>query len=241
MTRIVQAGFALVVLTACLTEARAHSLGPYVGLRVRDEPTSGSPSLVAAEYQTERRGSGVVVGTSTSGGWFVLTNAHVVEPMIEESRPVPSVYAAGEWRAGRVLGTNRNADLALVLIHCPERMRIMKIADGPPADGASVTTRAFASGTKWTTRKTRLQHSMPLDDGRRARAPHTHFVKAKFQQGESGGAVVSDGRLVGLIYGNDIENGWGLCVDYASITSFLARWGWKPGLYARLDPRPLGR
>ncbi len=81
-------------------------------------------------------------------------------------------------------------------------------------------------------------------------------MNVTFKQGESGGAVVANGRLVGLIYGNDVGNGAGLCVDLSSIKSFLARTGSqsyetsvvseRPYLGLRrsaadFKPRPLGR
>ncbi len=101
------------------------SLGPYVGLRVRDEvKSSGSSALVSRGGYQERRGSGVVVGASPSGDWYVLTNNHVVAPESKQKVPIPAVYLDGDWRTGRVLRTDADADLALVLVNSPKKLTI---------------------------------------------------------------------------------------------------------------------
>jgi S1-C subfamily serine protease len=216
------------------------SLGPYVGLRIRDEVGGRQPSRVARQSYEERRGSGVVVGQSKSGGWFVLTNNHVVASEQKGRVPAPSVYLDGDWRSGRVLGTDPDADLALIFVRSSTALRAVKVAAAVPSDGTKVTTRAFAAGTKWTTRKGTLRHTIVLKDGKQGIAPHTQFVSVTFKPGESGGAVIADGRLVGLIYGNDVENKTGLCVDLPSIKAFLGRWGWHSNATGSATPRPLG-
>jgi hypothetical protein len=165
------------------------------------------------------------------------------------------VYLDGEWRTGRVLRTDPEADLGLVLVESPAKLREIPIADAVPADGSKVATRAFAAGTQWTKRSATIRHTIRLNDGKDAIAPHTHFVNVTFKQGESGGAIVANGRLVGLIYGNDIGNKTGLCVDLSSIKAFLAGTNRisRPAVVserpssgirrsaADFKPRPLGR
>jgi S1-C subfamily serine protease len=256
MARSILLGLLLIASSTSPRLWAGDSLGPYVGLRVRDEAKSPrSASLLSQGGYQERRGSGVVVGTSPSGGWLVLTNNHVVAPESKQKVPVPSVYLDGDWRWGRVLRTDREADLALVLVNSPAKLRTISVADAVPADGSKVATRAFAAGTKWTKRAATIRHTIVLQDGKEAIAPHTHFVNVTFKPGESGGAVVANGRLVGLIYGNDIGNGAGLCVDLASIKAFLAGTSQRtaptvaterPYLGLRrsaadFKPRPLGR
>ncbi|MBA3314197.1 MAG: serine protease [Planctomycetota bacterium] len=230
----------LLAIGAATPVSAGDSLGPYVGLRIRDSVASGKGSeLVASPSYLERRGSGVVIGASKSGGWFVLTNNHVVAPERKGLVPVPSVYLDGDWRTGRVLGTDAKADLALVHVKSSLKLRAMNLAAAAPSDGSKVMTRAFAAGTKWTTRTATLRHTIALADGKQAIAPHTHFVNVTFKQGESGGAVVANGRLVGLIYGNDVENKAGLCVDQPSIKAFLTRWNNGEVTTASVVPQPI--
>ncbi|MGC1273421.1 MAG: hypothetical protein WBC44_06905, partial [Planctomycetaceae bacterium] len=75
---------------------------------------------------------------------------------------------------------------------------------------------------KYTARETNLLHSLKLEDGAEAFAPQRYFIRTTFKPGESGGAVTVDGKLVGLIHGNDPEAERGICVDYAAIEEFLA-------------------
>lgn len=256
MTRSILLSLLLIASSTSPRLWAGDSLGPYVGLRVRDEAKSSrSASLLSQGGFLERRGSGVVVGSSPSGGWYVLTNNHVVAPESKQKVPIPAVYLDGDWRTGRILRTDADADLALVLVNSPAKLRTIPLADAVPADGSKVATRAFAAGTQWTKRSATIRHRIVLQDGKEAIAPHTHFVNVTFKQGESGGAVVANGRLVGLIYGNDIGNQSGLCVDLASIKAFLGRTNSTPqravasdkpylGLRrsaADFTPRPLGR
>ena len=256
MTRSISLALLLIASSTSQSLWAGDSLGPYVGLRVRDvDKSTRSASLVSRGGFQERRGSGVVVGKNSTGSWLVLTNNHVVAPESKQQVPVPSVYLDGGWRTGRVLRTDREADLALVVVNSPAKLRTISLAEGVPADGSKVATRAFAAGTQWTKRSATIRHRIVLQDGKEAIAPHTHFVNVTFRQGESGGAVVANGRLVGLIYGNDIGNGAGLCVDLSSIKAFLARTSSTPepavvadrpylGLRrsaADFTPRPLGR
>ena len=237
---------------ACLilasSAARADSLGPYIALRIVGATVEASAPKADVSTTAERtmmihRGSGVVVGPAKSGGWLVLTNAHVVREAGKESGP--EAWAAGGWRPGRVLGVDEAADLALIAVKSPEPLRVAKIATSPPPDGVSVKTRAFAGGTKYTARAAELRYALPLKDGRTGRTAHTYFVDTAFVPGESGGAVVLDGRLVGLIYATDMsgetpdsadDRGWGLCVDHPSIVAFLARFGRRSNVAAA--PRP---
>ena len=223
----VRAVWGLALLSAPLLYVPAATLaadppGPYVALRVEYfEDRPGSNGVSSALPDGEQRGSGVVIAKSGADGWLVLTNAHVVEHGDGAGRTEPNVYAGGRWRAGKVLASDAEADLALVRIAFPTRLRTTPVAALPPDDGTVVQTHGFSSGKKYTLRKSKVRHSLPLPEGGRAVAPQRYFLKTKFTPGESGGAVVQDGRLVGLIHGNDLTAGWGLTVDQPSIATFV--------------------
>ena len=191
--------------------------GPYVALRI--DLVRGPED--APEPAGEQRGSGVVIGEAGEGEWFALTNAHVVEPGEEATRAVPKVFAGGEWRTGRVIASDAEADLALVRFPFPEELRSAEVSVEPPSDRADVETHGFAAGRKYTTREGQLRRSLPLKGGSVATAPRRYFIRTKFAPGESGGAVTIGRRLVALIHGNDCEAGWGICVDQPSIAEFL--------------------
>lgn len=191
--------------------------GPYVALRI--DLFEGPDD--ADERAGEQRGSGVVVGEAGDGEWLVLTNAHVVAPGDEASRVVPQVFAGGEWRAGSVVASDSDADLALVRFAFPQELQSAELSTDPPSDRAEVETHGFAAGRKYTEREGQLRRSLPLKGGSVATAPKRYFIRTKFAPGESGGAVTIGDRLVALIHGNDCEAGWGICVDQPSIAEFL--------------------
>ena len=196
--------------------------GPYVALRMQVYEGSGPGGEdAAAEPIGEQRGSGVVIAPAGGGEWFVLTNAHVVDPEDETKHAVPQVYAGGEWRRGTVVASDAEADLALIRIRFPDELKTAEVSTDPPSDRADVETHGFAGGRKYTEREGELRRDLPLAGGSLATAPRRYFIRTKFAPGESGGAVTIGDRLVALIHGNDCDAGWGICVDQPSIAEFL--------------------
>jgi S1-C subfamily serine protease len=194
--------------------------GPYVALRIDlyDDPASDA----AAEKRLgEQRGSGVVVAPAGAGEWFVLTNAHVVDPGADAARAVPQVYAGGDWRRGEVIASDAEADLALIRMRFSEPLKTAEVSSEPPTDHVRAETHGFAGGKKYVERESELRRDLPLDGGSLATAPRRYFIRTTFAPGESGGAVTIGDQLVALIHGNDCEAGWGICVDQPSIREFL--------------------
>lgn len=219
------AGF-LAAVAACLgaaPEKPARPPGPYVALRIDLYDGSAGEEADAAKPLGEQRGSGVVIAPAGSGEWFVLTNAHVVDAGAEAVRVVPRVYAGGDWRAGEVIASDAEADLALVRIHFAESLKTAEVSPEPPTDHVQAETHGFAGGKKYVERESELRRDLPLEGGSHATAARRYFIRTTFAPGESGGAVTIGDRLVGLIHGNDIAAGWGICVDQPSIQAFLDR------------------
>jgi S1-C subfamily serine protease len=200
----------------------AKEPGPYVAVQV-DYFTGPADAAdpAAGTKVSEGRGSGVVIGPGDTGTWIVLTNAHVVEADSDSWRPVPRVYAGGQWRDGAVIASDAEADLALVQVEYADSLRAVSLATAAPGDRTNVKTHGFAAGRKYTARDTRLNHALALEDGALAYAPKRYFMQTTFTPGESGGAVTVDGRLVGLIHGNDPDAKRGICVDFPAIERFL--------------------
>lgn len=194
--------------------------GPYVALRI-DLYNDSAADNAAEKPLGEQRGSGVVVAPAGAGEWFVLTNAHVVDPGTDAARAVPQVYAGGAWRPGEVIASDAEADLALVRISFPERLKTAEVSSEPPTDHAQAETHGFAGGKKYVERESELRRDLPLEGGSHATAPRRYFIRTTFAPGESGGAVTIGDRLVALIHGNDCAAGWGICVDQPSIREFL--------------------
>ena len=223
MTPALRTFASVAALLVLATGLDAREPGPYVAVQV--DYYAGNTVRADAEGArkvSEGRGSGVIVGPGDEGTWFVLTNAHVVESDSESWLTVPRVYAGGQWRDGKIVATDAKADLALVQVSYAEPLRAIDLAEAAPSDDSDVETHGFAAGRKYTARETTLTYSLLLDDGVKAFAPQRCFMRTTFMPGESGGAVTVDGKLVGLIHGNDPEAERGICVDYAAIEEFLA-------------------
>jgi S1-C subfamily serine protease len=214
--------------TTAVATAATKVPGPFVAVQVDYYEGTVDPLEIEAgtpgggEKVSEGRGSGVVVGSGDDGVWYVLTNAHVVEGDSEAWYVHPRVYAGAKWRTGVVVATDAAADLALIELPYAGTLRVATLADGAPDDRAHVKTHGFAAGRKYRNRETELRHSLKLDDGVEAFASQRYFIRTTFQPGESGGAITIDGKLVGLIHGNDPEAERGICVDYDAIETFLA-------------------
>ena len=164
----------------------------------------------------------MIVGSAGDDIWYVLTNAHVVDRDSDAWHVHPRVYAGAKWRPGVVVASDAAADLAIVAIRYSLPMRAVTLAEAAPKDRASVKTHGFAAGRKYTNRETELMHGLTLEDGVQAFASQRFFLRTTFQPGESGGAITIDGKLVGLIHGNDPQAKRGICVDYDAIATFLA-------------------
>lgn len=150
---------------------------------------------------------------------LVLTNSHVVR---DEGRLLPTyrVWIGGEWRAAVFVADDVAADLALLRV-AGASLSPVALAERPPY--GTVETHGYAFGAEYTPRRPVVSLTLTLEDGQQATARHRWFVQTRFEQGESGGAVTQDGRLVGLIHGNDRLSG--MIVDLPSIRAFLSRWG----------------
>jgi len=211
------------VALICVTGMAADPQ-PYVAVRIDyfgGDPVAAGGDATSARRLGEQRGSGVVVGKTDGGSWYVLTNAHVVDAGPTIKRAEPNVLALGTWRKGRVVARDDESDLALIRIHATEALPMIDVSKELPPDGAAIESHGLIGGQTYCERKAELKHALPLPGGVQAWAPHRYYVHTTFRSGESGGAITFQNQLVALIHGNDPAAGWGLVVDHASITTFL--------------------
>lgn len=155
--------------------------------------------------QQQSLGSGVIIGELTDGRAAVLTAGHV----IDGSYRVRIHWYNDQLLSATVLGSRHDAmaDVALLAVRIPGKFMCNEVSD-KLTPNADVTVKGFPEiHQRWTTR------TGPLS-GR--------VVKVQVWQGDSGGPVLSDGKVVGIISGYDSDRrGDAICTPGPVLCSWV--------------------
>lgn len=163
------------------------------------------PSVVSVYVTADRHGgagSGFVYETTrretgeTEAG-HIVTNEHVVGTNDE----VDIRFSDGDWRTGRVVGTDAYTDLAVVRVaDRPEYARALSLASENPPPGRRVAVLGNPmglDGSLTTGVVSGANRSMPTQEG--FTIPDTVQTDAPINPGNSGGPLVTtDGAVVGV-------------------------------------------
>lgn len=141
--------------------------------------------------QQEVGWSGTVVGRIKDGRVAVLTCAHALK-VDADFYKTPYVEIDGAWLPGKWKAWHPQRDVGLVVLATDARIKCLPIAATDAAVGSTVTLYGFAHA----------QPAVTVTEGAIASAtPAWLRLTAVPQQGMSGGPVVHDGQVSGLITG----------------------------------------
>lgn len=135
--------------------------------------------------------------TESGENGYVLTNHHVVGDAAE----VELRFSEGDWRVGRVVGTDRYTDLAVLSVEdLPAYADPLTLATEPPAPGTPVAALGNPMGLDGSISVgivSGSNRSMPTGNG--FTIPDTVQTDAPINPGNSGGPLVTaDGEVVGV-------------------------------------------
>jgi serine protease Do len=197
------------------------------------------PAVVRVSVQEQdgiSQGSGTLVEIREQYG-LVVTNWHVVR---DASGGIQVIFPDGYRSAARVLSTDRDWDLAALLIWRPS-VKPVPLAPRAPRPGERLTIAGYGPGNYRAVDGRCTQYVSPG-----ANLPFEMVeVSARARQGDSGGPIFNaDGQLAGVLFGS---GGGTTSGSFAGrVQSFLAT-AWppslpydQPGQLANLDPPPTG-
>lgn len=172
-----------------------------------DQPSAAASdaSYAVRVCAGDAKGSGGVI-SHDGDHYTVLTAAHVVRA------GWPHAVLVGETEyPAEVLDHDVGPDLAVVSFDCPADIPVLPVAEETPADGAAAESHGFPGGGKRLDRKTRVRTKVFTD---------AYAADGGFLKGESGGSVVVNGELVGVVSGTSGRTG--IVVPLAAVKAFLA-------------------
>ncbi|MFB6192182.1 MAG: S1C family serine protease [Haloarculaceae archaeon] len=150
----------------------------------RETIPSVASIYVTADDHGRRRGAG---SGFVYDAEHVVTNAHVVG----DATTVDLRFAEGDWRTGRVVGTDAYTDLAVVAVaDLPAYAAPLSLADEPPVPGAPVAALGNPmglDGSITTGIVSGANRSMPVGS---FAIPDTVQTDAPIDPGNSGGPLV---------------------------------------------------
>jgi S1-C subfamily serine protease len=138
-----------------------------------------------------------------SGSGFVYDEHHLVtnEHVIGESREVDVRFSEGDWRLGRVVGTDPYTDLAVVAVDAlPEYATPLPLAERNPRPGAPVAALGNPMGLEGSISAGIVSGaSRSMRTGNGFAMPDTVQTDAPINPGNSGGPLITtDGEVVGV-------------------------------------------
>lgn len=164
----------------------------------------GSPHvrLLSGRYKC----SGTCIGQDAAGNWHILTCGHT-----HKAGDRIDVKAGTQWVAGVVTAADQKRDLADVVFAPPlDRFPSMKLGGEVPEVDAEVTIVGWGKDVL-ASKKTKV-----------IRIEENGWIKieAATRPGDSGGALVRDGKLVGVHIRGDKHDGWSVNIN--EINDFYA-------------------
>lgn len=191
---------AMVLVLCANTSSRAESLKDQ-WLNFRDSALGAAhkphPSVVRVivpeGHGTQSLGSGTLVDVNANNG-LVVTNWHVIEAA---RGPITVVFPDGFKSAAQVLKSDRDWDLAALLIQKPH-VAAVPIAKQAPAPGDVLTIAGYGSGPYRAASGRCTQYVSPGGN-------HPYEIvelAASARQGDSGGPIFNArGELAGVLFG----------------------------------------
>jgi hypothetical protein len=145
-----------------------------------------------------------VSGTGTLAAVYgdqglVLTAGHLFEGKIG---PITVAFNDGQSSGARILAIDKKLDIAALWIFAPRNIQPMKIADRDPILGQQVEIWGYGP-KRFRSFLARVSRPIPMDND----LPHTLVAAQGVDHnqvtipGDSGGAMVYEGRLVGVHWG----------------------------------------
>jgi len=138
-----------------------------------------------------------------SGSGFVYDETHIVtnEHVVGDADEVDLRFSEGDWRVGRVVGTDRYTDLAVLAVEdLPADTTPLPLAEANPAPGVPVAALGNPMGLDGSISAgivSGASRSMPTGNG--FAMPDTVQTDAPINPGNSGGPLVTtDGEVVGV-------------------------------------------
>jgi len=139
-------------------------------------------------------GSGSLVSAPAVGGGLVVTNQHVVGRQTTATLR----WSDGTTARGRVVFTDRAADLALIELAAPAHIQPLQIASKAemPRAGDAVSLAGYGTARRLTIWPARVQGYAKDKTGR-----DSIIVRTNAESGDSGGPIIFQGRVVGVLWG----------------------------------------
>jgi serine protease Do len=161
----------------------------------KDDQSSGNPLLDMFRRQARRPARGVGSGFIVSPKGYILTNEHVVEG---SSRIIVGLQSGEKYR-GRVIGIDKETDVAVVKIDAPQDLPIVTLAD---SNAAQVGDWVLAIGSPFGLDQTvtagiisKIERESPFFSN------FQRFLQtdAAINRGNSGGPLVNmRGEVIGI-------------------------------------------
>lgn len=148
---------------------------------------------------------------SSQGSGFIYDDSHVVtnEHVVQDADTVLVQFSNGEWRSGRVIGTDVYTDLAVVRVTAmPASAERLPVATDTPKPGERVAALGSPFGLEGTITQgivSGVNRSMRVEGG--FSIPDTVQTDAPINPGNSGGPLVSmEGTVVGVNRAKEGDN-----------------------------------
>lgn len=139
--------------------------------------------------------SGTVIGHVPDGRYAVLTCAHGYE----RQQPAEVEMQSQRWIVGEIIALDRGSDVGLIAVRHDTDIPTHPVASAAPVSNATVTVAGYPFGQSiMASRNTRILDSR----GSRVR------TDAPFSMGESGGPLLVNGEVVGVIVGTNFVDGF---------------------------------
>jgi S1-C subfamily serine protease len=183
---------AAAVIIAAIGPAAAASQWPASSFAA---PHPAVVRVVAPERDGMSFGSGTLVEANETFG-IVLTNWHVVR---DASGRVGVVFPDGFRSAATVMRTDRDWDLAALLIWRPPKVRPIPLAARPPQPGELLTIAGYGSGPYRASAGRCTQFVSPGGNH-----PYEMIeLDTPARDGDSGGPILNErGELAGVLFGS---------------------------------------
>ena len=153
--------------------------------------------VIAPERSATSAGSGALVAVNERHG-LVVTNWHVVR---DATAPVMVVFPDGFSSFARVLKTDRDWDLAALLIWRP-KVEPIPLADAAPRRGDALTIAGYGSGSYRAVAGRCVTYVAPAAIGRSLPSEMIE-LSASARNGDSGGPILNQrGELAGVLFGS---------------------------------------
>lgn len=146
-------------------------------------------------------GSGVLVEVTGNRG-LVLSCAHLFDP----AGPIFVMFPTNrQWVPGRLLHLDKTYDLSVIIIENPP-VQSASIYQGAPQKGISIR---FEGYQRTGILRAILGKVLGYTTTRGVTTYETIVVSGAAQDGDSGGPIYSDGKVIGIIWGTDGQKTYG--------------------------------